>query len=128
MDTIGDMLTIIRNGYMAKKSDVSVPHSRLKEEIARKLEKLGSVEQVRVENGLKSKILNIKLRYIHGDHVVPPTTRISKPGLRICNTKGNIKQIHKGIGLCLRYTYERTTTNRESFKSGIGGEIICEVW
>lgn len=128
MDTIGDMLTIIRNGYMAKKSDVSVPHSRLKEEIARKLEKLGSVEKVRVEKGLKSKILNIKLRYINGDPVVTHIKRISKPGLRIYKTKSNIKPILEGMGFSLISTSKGIKTNRESFKSGIGGEIICEVW
>lgn len=128
MDTIGDMLTIIRNGYMAKKSDVSVPHSRLKEEIAKKLERLGSVEKVKVEKGLKSKILNIKLRYINGDPVVTHIKRISKPGLRVYKTKSNIKPVLEGMGFSLISTSKGIKTNRESFKFGIGGEIICEVW
>ena len=38
MDPIADMLTVIRNGYMAQKQSVSVPYSKFKMEIAKLLE------------------------------------------------------------------------------------------
>ena len=122
------MLTIIRNGYMAKKDHVLVPHSKLKEEIAKKLEKIGSVENVVVEKGLKSKNLNIKLKYINGDPVVTHIKRISKPGLRIYKAKSDIKPVLEGMGFSLISTSKGVKTNRESVKSGVGGEVICEVW
>lgn len=128
MDTIGDMLTIIRNGYMSKKDTVLVPHSKLKEEIAKKLGKLGSIESVAVEKGVKSKNIKITLKYKNGDPVVTHIKRISTPGLRIYRSKSNIKPVLEGMGFSLISTSKGVKTNRESVKSGVGGEIICEVW
>ena len=54
MDTIGDMLTIIRNGYLSKKKTVVVPFSRMKKELARIFQKEGYLDQVQ-ENEKKTR-------------------------------------------------------------------------
>lgn len=128
MDTIGDMLTIIRNGYMTKKENVFVPHSKLKEEIAMKLEELSFVDKVEMEKKDKLKMLKIKLKYEDGDPVVNHMKRISTPGLRVYRSKSSIKPVLGGMGVSLISTSKGIMTNRESVRSGVGGEVICEVW
>ena len=128
MDTIGDMLTIIRNGYMTKKENVFVPHSKLKEEIAKKLERLGFVDKVGVEKKDKLKIIKIKLKYENGDPVVNHIKRVSTPGLRVYRPKSSIKPVLGGMGVSLISTSKGIMTDRESVRLGVGGEVICEVW
>ena len=128
MDTIGDMLTIIRNGYMTKKENVFVPHSKLKEEIAKKLERLGFVDKVGVEKKDKLKIIKIKLKYENGDPVVTHIKRVSTPGLRVYQPKSSIKPVLGGMGVSLISTSKGIMTDRESVRLGVGGEVICEVW
>lgn len=128
MDTIGDMLTIIRNGYMTKKENVFVPHSKLKEEIAKKLERLGFVDKVGVEKKDKLKIIKIKLKYENGDPVVTHIKRVSTPGLRVYRPKSSIKPVLGGMGVSLISTSKGIMTDRESVRLGVGGEVICEVW
>ena len=128
MDTIGDMLTIIRNGYMTKKEIVIVSHSKLKEEVAKKLYKLGCVESVDLEKGDKKKSLKIKLKYEKGEPAIVHVRRVSTPGLRVYRPKSGIKPVLSGMGFSLVSTSKGIMTDRESLKAGVGGEIICEVW
>ncbi len=128
MDNIGDMLTIIRNGYMAKNDSVIVPHSKQKEEISDKLAKLGFIGKVLVDNQNKRKILQIKLQYENGESVLTHLKRVSTPGLRVYSSKRDLKPVLSGIGYTLVSTSVGILTNKESVRKGIGGEVICEVW
>ena len=44
-DLIADMLTRIRNGYLARKKQVAVPYSKIKEAIAKIMVKKGYLEK-----------------------------------------------------------------------------------
>ena len=128
MDNIGDMLTTIRNGYMAKKDGVVVPYSKQKEEIAEKLEKLGFIEKVSVDDKEKHKVLQVKLQYEGGEPVLTHLKRVSTPGLRVYKSKRDLKPVLNGMGYALVSTSVGILTNKESVKKGIGGEVVCEVW
>ncbi len=121
-------MTTIRNGYMSRKIEVSVPFSKQKEEIAKKLEKLGFLENVSVKSKDSSKFLDIKLKYDHGEPVISNINRISTPGLRVYRPKKSLRPVLGGMGYTLLSTSKGTMTNSESIKSGFGGEVICEVW
>lgn len=128
MDTIGDMLTTIRNGYMTKKASVVVPHSKLKEGIVGKLAKLGFIEKVSVGDDKKFKVLQIELKYNDGKPAVTHLKRVSTPGLRVYSSKKDLKPVLGGMGYTLISTSTGILTNKESVKKGVGGEVICEVW
>src|SRR5437660_9742907 len=80
-DPIADMLTRIRNGYLAGLSSVSVPHSRIKRELAELLSREGWVGKVEGKKGDQSFAIN--LRYQSGQPVAEHIKRISRPGLRV---------------------------------------------
>lgn len=128
MDKISDMLTTIRNGYMAKKEAVIVRHTKRNEAIAKKLAKLGFVENVSVKKEAKQTDLHIELKYDGGDPVLTHVKRISKPGLRIYSPRKNLKPPLSGFGYTLVSTSKGIMTNKEAQNKGVGGEIICEVW
>jgi len=128
MDSISDMLTIIRNGYAASKGEVRIPFSKLKKNLADKLKSLGFVEDVIQDEIEGKKFLSLKLRYKNGKPEIEGIKRISKPGLRVYKNKDKIPYVYGGLGVAIISTSKGLLSDREARRSRIGGEILCEVW
>ncbi|MDP4001039.1 MAG: 30S ribosomal protein S8 [bacterium] len=129
IDTIADMLTRIRNAYMAKKTDVSVPYSKFKHSLANVLVAEGWVKsmQVREEAGIKN--LLIELKYLEkGEPAVLGIKMVSKPGQRIYVKNTNIPRVLGGLGVTIVSTSRGIMTDKVARKQRVGGEIICQVW
>lgn len=127
-DPIADMLTRIRNAFMAGHGEVVVPDSVIKGEIARVLAEEGYVESYRVaENGVKKNII-IKLKYgADGRPAIEEIKRISKPSRRVYVGKGNIPRVRGGMGVSILSTSRGVMTGVAARNENIGGEIICTV-
>ncbi|HMJ81423.1 MAG TPA: 30S ribosomal protein S8 [Candidatus Dormibacteraeota bacterium] len=128
-DPIADMLTRIRNASRARHSDVVVPASRTKREIARILKDEGFIEDVEeVRNGSHAD-LRIRLKYIDGKApVVSGLKRISKPGLRVYASKTDIPRVLGGLGIVIVSTSQGIMTGAQARKAQLGGEILAFVW
>jgi small subunit ribosomal protein S8 len=134
-DPIADMLTRIRNASAVKKSEVVLPMSKIKHELAKILEKEGWVQDVSVEKfGQESGKTNfdqlkIGLRYKKtGKPAITSIKRISKPGLRIYVDKDNLPRVLNNHGIAVLSTSQGLMTNKEARKRGFGGEVLCEVY
>ena len=138
-DTIADMLTRIRNIQLVKKSEVVLPYSKIKFNIAKILEANGWLDKVEIlepESKLKSgqskinhfKQLKIKLSYLGQKPKIEHLKRISKPGRRVYVSKDEIPTVLNGYGLAIISTSRGLMTNEEAKKAGLGGEIICEIY
>lgn len=127
-DIIGDMLTIIRNGYSAHKASVVLPHSALKEEVAKKLVQLGYLSSSEVTKEGKFKQLELTLKYENGTPVLTQIKRVSRPGLRVYKGKKEIRPVLNGLGFSLLSTSRGILSGDEARKKGLGGEIICIGW
>ena len=124
MDPIADMLVAVKNGYMAKKTEVSIPYSRFKEKVIKVLEKenfVGDVEK-------KDKSLQVKLLYKGHQPNLTQIKKISKPSLRVYSKGKRIKTIRGGKGLIIISTSKGVMSGKEARKKGLGGELICQVW
>ena len=128
-DPIADMLTRIRNGSAARHSEVLVPASRTKREIARILQAEGFIEDFEeLQEGPRS-FLRIRLRYVGGKApVVSGLKRISKPGLRVYAGKTQIPRVLGGLGLVIMSTSHGIMTGAEANKAQLGGEVLAYVW
>lgn len=127
-DSIGDMLTTIRNGYAARRQRVVLPHSKLKEEIAKKLLTMGYLAGLKVNKDEKFKILEIDLKYENGKPALEEIRRVSKPGLRLYKGKKRIRKVLSGLGFSILSTPKGILNGAEARKVGVGGEVICEGW
>lgn len=123
-DPIADMLTRIRNAYAAKLGEVSVPYSRVKEDLAKLLSRQGRVGEVK-KDGFKIKIT---LNYASGEPAISSIKRISKPGLRVYRKSRDIRRVRSGLGLIVLSTSRGLKTGDEARKEKLGGEVIAEVW
>jgi small subunit ribosomal protein S8 len=129
-DPIADMITRIRNGVRARLPKIDVPSSKLKVEIARILKDEGFIANFRlVDDGGQQGSIRIFLKYGPGwERVITDLQRVSKPGCRIYCGKGEIPRVYGGLGINILSTSRGVMTGREAAKTGVGGEILCNVW
>lgn len=128
-DPIADLLTRIRNGARAGKEFVDVPHSRLKEAIARVLVEEGYLEKLSVAEEAKKKWLRVWIRYDqYGQPVVQDLQRVSRPGLRKYVGADAIPLVRRGLGVSVLSTPQGVLSDREARRRRVGGEVLCAVW
>jgi small subunit ribosomal protein S8 len=128
-DPIADMLTRLRNASRARHTEVAVPASKSKREIARILVEEGFVADVREEQKESRAVLTITLKYVDGKApVLTGLKRISKPGLRVYAGKTEIPRVLGGLGLVLVSTSRGIMSGAQARRAQLGGEILAYVW
>jgi small subunit ribosomal protein S8 len=133
-DPIADMLTRIRNAVMVSQNTVSVPHSKLKEEIAKILNDEGYIDSFEVvaENGRPQKTIRVKIRYVgvrrERRAVLTDLQRVSTPGRRVYVGKDRIPWVLSGMGVAIISTPKGVMTGQRARALGVGGEVLCQVW
>jgi len=126
-DPVSDLLTRIRNAGMARHSQVSIPHSKLKESVARILKSEGYVSDVSVEGGSLRTIV-VSLKYNGRQPVIAGLRQISTPGLRRYVRSTEIPRVLGGMGVAIVSTPKGVMTGTEARKANLGGELVCYVW
>lgn len=126
-DPVSDLLTRIRNAGMARHSKVSIPHSRLKESVARILKAEGYVADVVVEGTMPRQIV-ISLKYSGQTPVIVGLRQISTPGLRRYVRSAEIPRVLGGMGISVVSTPQGVMTGTDARKANLGGELVCYVW
>jgi len=127
-DPITDMLNQIRNAQAVGKTEVLLPLSKIKNEIANILSREGFVGEVKKTTKQNTKALKITLKYENEVPAISGMKRVSKPGQRIYEPVHNIKKVHGGFGISIVSTSKGLMTNKEAKKQKLGGEIICQIW
>lgn len=127
MDPISDMLSQIRNAQVARKAEVGLPHTKLKENIARILKEEGYISQFRVE-GDKKRRLHLILKYVGKRGVIEGLRKVSTPGLRLYMGGKEMPRVRGGLGVAVVSTSKGVMSGREARKKNVGGEILCYVW
>ena len=128
-DPIADMLTRVRNASRARHTEVIVPASRTKREIARILKEEGFIADVREERAGPAQLLRLELKYVDGKvPVVSGLKRISKPGLRVYAQKTEIPRVLGGLGIVIVSTSKGIMTGAQAKQAALGGEILAYVW
>ena len=128
-DPIADMLTRVRNASRALHTEVVVPASRTKREIARILKEEGFIADVQEERAGPSQMLRIELKYVDGKvPVVSGLKRISKPGLRVYAQKTDIPRVLGGLGIVIVSTSKGIMTGSQAKQAQLGGEILAYIW
>ncbi|WP_062518751.1 30S ribosomal protein S8 [Demequina silvatica] len=128
-DPIADMLTRLRNANAAYHETVSMPHSKLKANIAKILEAEGYISGSAVADAEVGKTLTLTLKYgPNRERSLAGVRRVSKPGLRVYAKSTNLPKVLGGLGVAILSTSSGLLTDREAEKKGVGGEVVAFVW
>ncbi len=128
-DPIADLLTRMRNAFLAKHDRLDVPHSKLKQNLCGLLKNEGFIEDFEVVEAPPQNILRIYLRYSsEGVPAARLLKRVSKPGRRVYRGADDIKPVLNGLGVAIVSTSKGLLTDAEARAQRVGGEILCELW
>ena len=128
-DPIADMLTRLRNAARARKTEFTVPYSKLKSEIARILEKEGYIAGFELETPEKGHPnLKIKNNFVNKACAIAGLKRVSRPGLRRYVGADEVPRVLGGMGIAVLSTSRGVLTGHEARKQNVGGELLAYIW
>lgn len=128
-DPLGDLLTRIRNGQLARKPVVLSPASKLRANVLDVLQREGYIRawsQADLESGMRE--LTIELKYHDGQPVIKKIERISKPGRRVYSKIKDLPRSYNGLGIKILSTPRGVMSDAEARAANVGGEVLCEVF
>jgi small subunit ribosomal protein S8 len=130
-DPIADMLTRIRNANVAFHDEVAMPSSKVKEALAKILEREGYINGFEVvdDDSRPGKKLTITMKYTPDrKRTISGIKRVSKPGLRVYTKHVDVPRVLGGMGIAILSTNQGLMTDRDARRQKVGGEILCHVW
>ena len=129
MDTTADFLTIIRNGYLAKKDQVVANSSKARLEISKILKAEGFISDFQVKEGKPANKIVVTLRYFEKDMpAIAGIKSVTRPSVRIYAGYNEIPLTLSGAGLTIVSTSAGLLTGKAAKEKHLGGEVICQIW
>lgn len=127
-DPVSDLITQIRNAYIAKKDEITIYGSKIKIAILKILKKELFIEDYSIINEEKKIKIKILLKYFGKKQpIMKKITRISKPSKRIYCNNQQIQKFANNFGITIISTSQGIITNKEAKEKNCGGEILCTI-
>ena len=128
MDSISNMIIMLKNGSLAGKPTVSFPYSKMKNAIAECLKKEKYISQIskKVKKGLP--VLEVELTYVDKKPKITEVERISKQSRRVYFGMKDIHSVRNGSGLLVLSTPKGILSGKEARKEQVGGEALFRLW
>jgi small subunit ribosomal protein S8 len=127
-DPIADMFTRIRNAAAVNSSVIVLPHSQIKEKVAKILVDNGFINAVQAKDDASRRILEIRIAPEGSNSLITEIKRISTPGRRVYVKSPKIPQVKRGRGIVIISTSHGLMTGEEARNKKLGGEVIAEVY
>jgi small subunit ribosomal protein S8 len=127
-DPIADLLIRIKNAYMAKHEELTVPTSKIKAEIVKILVENKYLSSYSMVEQKPQGLIKIKLNYINRIPAMSGIKRVSKCGCRRYSDVKHFKRVLGGYGLAILSTNKGVITSHQARKLNVGGELLCEIW
>ena len=127
-DPIADMLSRIRNAIAVNKFEISLPHSKIKEAVARLLKDSNFIDDVHVEAAQIGKTMTLRLNPENTNARITEIKRLSKPGRRYYANAKEIPTVMRGRGIVIVSTSRGLMTGKAAKSANIGGELICKIY
>ena len=122
-DTLSNLFSKIKNGYLAKKSKIIHYKSKQSIHILNILIKEGFLKSYKINSKNQ---LDIYLKYKQNKAVITEIKRLSKPGKRLYITNKDLYKKKKGLYIIS--TSIGILTDLEAKKLNVGGELICKIF
>jgi len=126
-DPISDLLTRIRNASRAGKTELLVPYSRMKADMAAILKKEGYISDFEVQSEGRPQ-LRIVNKFANKTPAITGLKRVSRPGLRRYVGATEIPRVLGGMGISILSTPRGVLSGREARRHKVGGELLAFVW
>lgn len=126
---VSDLVSRIKNGYMAKKATISSPVSKLRENILNILKEEGYIlNYSRIKEEGSAERFDIHLKYHYSAPVVSEIEVVSKPGRRIYCNADKIPLVKNGLGMVVISTSQGVIADHDARNKKLGGEILFKIF
>lgn len=126
-DPIADFLIRIKNATLSGRKNVILPHSVLKESLAKILEHEGYLTKIEILSGKIKKEINLTLVSDKQKVRLIDVKRISKLGRRVYVKAKDLRPLNRGLGITIISTPAGLMTVKKAIKENLGGEVICKI-
>ena len=127
--SVSDLVTRIRNGYLAKRATIASPVSSLRENILHLLKEEGFIlSYSKIKEDKKAERFDIHLKYHNEQPVINEISVISKPGRRIYSGCDEIPVVSNGLGVVVLSTSKGVIADHEAREQKLGGELLLKVF
>ena len=121
---VSDLVVRLKNATQRKHSLVILPNVKIVSSILKLLQEQGYIGDIKQE---KTSIV-AELRYLKNESVIKQIYVVSKPSMRIYKGAKNIPSFYNGLGVTVVSTPKGILTDAQARESGVGGEILCQVF
>ncbi len=122
-DTLSNLFSKIKNGYLSKKSKITQQYSKQSINILNILVKEGFIKSYKINSNNQ---LDIYLKYKNNKAVINEIIRLSKPGKRLYIKNKDLYIKKKGFYIIS--TSIGILTDLQAKKLNVGGELICKIF
>ncbi len=129
-DPVADALTKIRNASRAHHPTVEVRPSKFTQQVLDVLQQQGFIRTYRVVGeDVAQRTCRVYLKYAgKKTPAIAQVVRVSKPGVRVYASRATLPRVRRGMGVAIVTTSRGVMTERDAYRQGIGGEVVCYVW
>jgi small subunit ribosomal protein S8 len=128
MDSISNMIIMMKNANLASKETVAFPYSKLKNAIAECLKKEGYISEISKKVKKGQPMLEVGLIYTDKKPRICEVERISKQSRRVYFSMKDIHSVRSGSGLLVLSTPKGILSGKEARKEQVGGEALFKIW
>lgn len=129
-DPVAELITKIKTATSAKKIEVVMTYSNLKENILKVLKDEGYINDfvVKFDDEHKKGTILVSLKYKNNISTIENIRQVSKPGLRVYSEYKKLPKVLNGLGITILSTNLGVITDKQARKSKVGGEVLAFVW
>ncbi|MES2023787.1 MAG: 30S ribosomal protein S8 [Patescibacteria group bacterium] len=127
MDSISNMLIMMKNASRAGHESVAFPYSKMKNAIAECLKKEGYVSEISKKTKKGQPLLEVNLIYVDKKPRISEVERISKQSKRVYFGMKDIHTVKNGAGLLVLSTPKGIMSGKQARKEQVGGEALFKI-
>lgn len=128
MDSISNMIIMMKNASKVGKSAVSFPYSKVKNAILECLKKEGYISSFSKKTKKGHPTLEVELIYVDKKPKINEVERISKLSRRVYFGMKEIYPVRNGAGILVLSTPKGILSGKEAKKEQVGGEALFKIW
>lgn len=128
-DTVGDLLSRIKNASKAGKDFVFIPASKVKADVVKVLYEERFIQNYETVKDNRQNMIKVFLKYGPAkERVIKELRRVSRPGRRVYMKAKDMKPLRGGLGVTIVSTPKGVLSAEDAKKKNVGGEVLCEGW
>jgi small subunit ribosomal protein S8 len=128
MDSISNMIIMMKNASLAGKDSITVPYSKMKNAIAECLKEEGYIKDISKKVKKGQPLLEVGLVYDGKKPKITEVERISKQSRRIYFGVKNIHSVRNGAGVLVLSTPKGILSGKKARHEQVGGEALFRLW